>query len=138
MRTEHSYPALPGSTLGVVGGGQLGRMLAMEARRMGYRVSVLDPNPDSPAGQFADERIVADYSDVDAARSLAQKAAAVTYEFENVDAAAIAAAEAAGTVRPRSSVLRVTQHRLREKTTVSEAGFPVADFAPVDERSDLD
>ncbi|MEE8363748.1 MAG: 5-(carboxyamino)imidazole ribonucleotide synthase [Dehalococcoidia bacterium] len=131
-------PLLPGAWIGVVGGGQLGRMLTMEARRMGYRVCVLDPDPASPTGQLADDRIVAAYTDADAARELAERTDVVTYEFENVDADAVAAAESAGTVRPSSRVLRIAQHRLRERVALSDHGFPVAAFVPLREEAELE
>lgn len=128
---------LPGSTIGIFGGGQLGRMICMEARRMGYHTCVLDPDPDCPAGQFSDTQIVADYSDLEAAEKLAQQCDVVTYEFENVDAAAIIAAEQFVTVHPSSSTLLIAQHRMNEKSELRQLGFPVPEFAPVDTFNDM-
>lgn len=128
----------PGSKIGVIGGGQLGRMLAIAARYMGYRVIVLDPDPDCPAGQVADEQIVAKYGSRDAARDIARRADVVTYEFENVDAEAVEAAEETGRVLPSSQVLRTSQHRVKEKLAVAGAGFSTAPFMAVSQEADLE
>src|SRR2546430_5434998 len=90
----------PGSTIGVLGGGQLGRMFAMAARRLGYRVHTLAPDDDTPTGQVGDREINASYDDLDAIRAFAQGVDVVTFEFENVSAAAAAAAEEHAIVRP--------------------------------------
>lgn len=128
---------LPGSTIGVLGGGQLGRMFAIAARKMGYRVHTFSPDRDTPTGQVADVEIVAPYEDLDAVRAFAGQVAAVTFEFENVPAATAAAATEFAPVRPSGAVLHVTQNRLREKGFLAERGFPVAPFAPVRSRADL-
>jgi 5-(carboxyamino)imidazole ribonucleotide synthase len=125
---------LPGSTIGVLGGGQLGRMFAIAARRLGYRVHTLAPEDDTPTGQIADVEINAGYDDIDAVRAFAKGVDVVTFEFENVSAAATAAAEEFALVRPSGHALSVAQHRLREKTFLAERGLPVTPFAPV--RSD--
>jgi 5-(carboxyamino)imidazole ribonucleotide synthase len=130
-------PLLPGSWIGIIGGGQLGRMICMEARRMDFRTLILDPDPNCPAGQVSDDRIVAPYSDTNAAMELARRCDVVTYEFENVNAESVEAAQSAGTVYPGSSVLRVAQHRIREKTTLRDNGFPVPNFRAVDTYSEL-
>jgi len=122
---------LPGSTIGVLGSGQLGRMFAIAARRMGYRVHTLSPDEDTPTGQVADVEINASYEDVDAVRGFASGVDVVTFEFENVPATAAAAAAECAPVRPGGYVLHVTQHRLREKTFLSEAGLPVTPFQRV-------
>jgi len=123
---------LPGATLGILGGGQLGRMFAMAAKRMGYRVAVLEPAPDSPCGQVADEVIQAGYTDEAALRRLAALSDAVTYEFENVDARAVELLESLGKpVHPSSAALRITQDRILEKTFARENGIPVTPFASV-------
>ncbi|MDP5877431.1 MAG: 5-(carboxyamino)imidazole ribonucleotide synthase [Dehalococcoidia bacterium] len=132
-----SGPILPGGTLGVVGGGQLGRMFALDARRMGYKVVVLDPDPESPTGQVADDRVVAPYTDANAVRQLVKRCDVVTYEFENVNADAVAEAEGSGHVRPGSHVLRIAQHRLIEKGALTENGFPVPEYAGVDTMTDM-
>lgn len=126
-----------GSTLGILGGGQLGRMTALEARRLGLRTVVLDPDPHSPGAQVADGVVVGDLSDRAAMRQLAQLVDAVTYEFENVDAGAVAALEALVPVHPSSRVLYTSQHRLREKATLASLGIPVPAFRPVLSMEDL-
>ena len=131
-------PILPGATIGVLGSGQLGRMLALAARRMGYRVHTLSPEQDSPTGQVADLEIAAAYSDLDAVRAFAARVQVVTFEFENIPAATAAAAAERAPVRPGGTVLHTTQHRLREKTFLARAGFPVTPFRPVGSRAALD
>jgi 5-(carboxyamino)imidazole ribonucleotide synthase len=127
----------PGSTIGVLGGGQLGRMFAMAARRLGYRVHTLAPEDDTPTGQIADVEINAPYDDVEAVAAFAKAVDVVTFEFENVPAAAAAAAEAHAIVRPNGRALSIAQHRLREKTFLAEHGLPVARFAPISTAADL-
>ncbi|MEX0761434.1 MAG: 5-(carboxyamino)imidazole ribonucleotide synthase [Dehalococcoidia bacterium] len=127
----------PGARIGIIGGGQLGRMLALAARQMGYRIIVLDPDPDSPAAQVADDMIVAKYSSRDAARELARKSDVLTYEFENVDAEAVEAAAEITPLHPSDGVLRKAQHRVREKEALTAGGFPVAKFWPVETESEF-
>jgi 5-(carboxyamino)imidazole ribonucleotide synthase len=127
----------PGATIGVLGGGQLGRMFAMSARRLGYRVHTLAPEHDTPTGQIADVEINAPYEDLDAVRGFARGVDVVTFEFENVSAAAAAAAEEHAIVRPNGRSLYIAQHRLREKTFLAERGLPVTPFAPVRSEADL-
>jgi 5-(carboxyamino)imidazole ribonucleotide synthase len=124
-------PILPGSTIGVLGGGQLGRMFAMAARRLGYRVHTLAPEHDTPTGQIADLEVEASYDDLDRVREFASRVDVVTFEFENVPAAAAAAAEALAPVRPSGEALAIAQHRLKEKTFLTQHGLPVARFAAV-------
>ena len=119
------------STIGIFGGGQLGRMLAMASRAMGYRSVSLDPSEDCPASQVTDYHIVAAYDDLDAARELAQRSDVVTYEFENVDATAIERIAELKPVYPSPSVLRVCQDREIEKTTMRELGIGVPEFRVV-------
>jgi len=121
----------PGATVGVLGSGQLGRMFAIAARRMGYRVHTLSPDDDTPTGQVADREIKAAYDDLDAVRAFARGVSVVTFEFENVSAAAAEAAAEHAPVRPAGAVLHTTQNRLREKGFLRRAGFPVAPFAAV-------
>ncbi len=130
-------PVLPGETVGIVGGGQLGRMLAFEGRRMGYRILVLDPQEDSPAGQVADAQIVAPLSDLDAARELAGRCRVVTLEWENADAAVLRELEGRVPLHPSPSVLEVAQNRLREKDAARRLGLPTAAYRPVRSRDDL-
>jgi 5-(carboxyamino)imidazole ribonucleotide synthase len=130
--THHSsLPILPGATLGVLGSGQLGRMFALAARRMGYRVRTYSPERDTPTGQVADSEAVAAYEDLDAAREFARTVDAVTFEFENVPAETAGAVAEIVPVRPAGGVLHTTQNRLREKTFLSGRGFPVTRFRRV-------
>ena len=115
---------LPGSTIGVLGSGQLGRMFAISARRLGYRVHTYSPDRDSPTGQIADEEIDAPYEDLDRVREFASAVDVVTFEFENVPAATADAAAECALVRPAGDVLHITQHRLREKTFLRRTAFP--------------
>ncbi|MFL6352102.1 MAG: 5-(carboxyamino)imidazole ribonucleotide synthase [Bryobacteraceae bacterium] len=124
-------PVLPGHAIGVLGSGQLGRMFAIAARRMGYRVHTLSPDEDTPTGQVADVEINAAYEDLDAVRQFASAVSVVTFEFENVPAATASAAAEYAPVRPSGHVLHTTQHRLREKTFLSHAGLPVTPFRHV-------
>ncbi|CAA9421750.1 MAG: N5-carboxyaminoimidazole ribonucleotide synthase, partial [uncultured Phycisphaerae bacterium] len=121
-------PIPPGSTVGVLGSGQLGRMFAIAARQMGYRVHTFSPDSDTPTGQVADVEVTASYDDLDAVRAFARGVSVVTFEFENVPAPTAAAAAEFAPVRPGGAVLHTTQHRLREKTFLSKHGFPVAPF----------
>jgi 5-(carboxyamino)imidazole ribonucleotide synthase len=130
-------PILPGSAIGVLGSGQLGRMFAMAARRMGYRVHTFSPDQDTPTGQVADIEVNAPYEDLDAVASFARAVSVVTFEFENVPAATAAAAERNAPVRPAGHVLHTTQHRLREKTFLSHAGLPLTPFRRVQSLEDL-
>jgi 5-(carboxyamino)imidazole ribonucleotide synthase len=128
---------LPGSAVGILGSGQLGRMLALAARRMGYRIHTLSPDRDTPTGQVADVEVHADYDDLDAIRAFAASVEVVTFEFENVPGAAAAAAAEHALVRPNGDVLHVCQQRLREKTFLREHGLPVTDFVAVSSREEL-
>jgi 5-(carboxyamino)imidazole ribonucleotide synthase len=122
---------LPGQTIGILGGGQLGRMFAIAARRMGYRVHALDPTPESPTGQIADYEVNAPYDDFDAARRFAFGVDVVTFEFENVPAETLAAIEAIRPVHPSPFVLDTCRHRLREKNFLVKHGFPVTEFREI-------
>jgi 5-(carboxyamino)imidazole ribonucleotide synthase len=113
-------------------------MLAIEAKKMGYRVVTLDPTPDSPCGQVADEQIVASFDDVEAAVTLARKCDVITYEFENVDVRVVEYLERTKRVYPGSQVLRVTQDRVVEKSRMRELNIGVTDFDAVREQDDLE
>lgn len=126
----------PGSTIGVLGGGQLGRMMALAGSNLGYRFVALDPTPESPCGQVA-EQIVAGYGDKEAARELAERADVITYEFENVDAEVAALLEEQSYVPQGSRLLYTTQHRLREKRAIEAAGVKVAPYAEIGSEEDL-
>lgn len=124
-------PIEPGRPVGMLGGGQLGRMFTLAAKAMGYRVHVFTPETDSPAGQVADRVTVAAYEDLDRVREFARGIDVLTLEFENVPSDTAAAAAALTPVRPSPEVLHVCQHRLREKERLRAAGLPVTAFAPV-------
>jgi len=118
------------TTIGILGGGQLGRMLTLEAKRMGYRVVVLEPLTNSPTGQIADEQIVSAYDDLRSIGELGARSDLVTYEFENIPLISIEALEAdRRLVRPSGAVLRITQERLLEKQFVRECGIDTVDYA---------
>ena len=124
-------PVLPGATVGVLGSGQLGRMFAIAARRMGYRVHTFSPDADTPTGQVADLEVIAPYDDLDAVRRFASSVSVVTFEFENVPAPTAQAAAQHAPVRPNGEVLHATQHRIREKTFLTNAGLPLTPFRTV-------
>ena len=130
-------PVLPGSAIGVLGSGQLGRMFAIAARRMGYRVHTFSPDEDTPTGQVADVEVTASYDDLDAVCRFAKQVSVVTFEFENVPAATAAAASECAPVRPSGHILHITQHRLREKLFLSGTGFPVTPFRHIRSREEL-
>jgi 5-(carboxyamino)imidazole ribonucleotide synthase len=133
-----SHPIiLPGAAVGVLGSGQLGRMFAIAARRMGYRVHTFSPDCDTPTGQVSDLEVDASYDDLDRVREFARGVKVVTFEFENVPAATAQAAAECTLVRPAGTVLDTTQHRVREKTFLSRNGFPVTPFRAVRSIEDL-
>jgi 5-(carboxyamino)imidazole ribonucleotide synthase len=122
---------LPGSTIGMLGGGQLGRMLATAGAHMGYRFVTLDPTPDSPCGLVCAQQVTAAYDDAEAARELARQSDVITYEFENVDAGVAAMLMSESYVPQGSELLRTTQHRLREKRAIEAAGATVAPYREI-------
>lgn len=129
---------LPGSTVGVMGGGQLGRMLAMAARRMGYRVEIFTPEEESPAGQFADLTRIADYKNEAAVRRFAADVDVITFEFENIPVETVEWCATERDVRPAGAILHIAQNRLREKNFLSGAGIPIAPFRPVRNAHELE
>ena len=128
---------LPNSTIGVFGSGQLGRMFAIEARKLGYRVHTFSPDSDTPTGQVADIETAASYDDLDAVRAFAGSVDVVTFEFENVPSATVEAAAEFVPVHPRGDVLHTTQNRLREKTFLADTGIPVTAFRQIKVIEDL-
>ena len=124
-------PILPGATIGVLGSGQLGRMLAGAAAALGYRVHVYSPEAGSPAGLVAAREVVGSYDDADAIGGFAAGVDVLTFEFENLSSAAVAAAERHTVVRPGASVLATAQNRRAEKEFLGAAGFPVAAWRPL-------
>ncbi len=133
-----SVPILPGSTLGILGGGQLGRMFCIAARNMGYRLNVLDPDPDSPAGHVADDHIVAAYTDIEALDYMARTCDVITTEFENVPADSMRRLAGSTPVFPAAEILEIAQNRNREKAFASKAGLTPAANHPVYDESDLE
>ncbi len=131
-------PILPGATLGMLGGGQLGKMFTTAAQTMGYKVIVVEPDPNSPAAVIADQHICAKYDDEAALAQLADLCDAVTTEFENIPAAVLSYLEAKTVVHPSSKALSSTQNRLVEKAFIESLGIPVAPYAPIRTMSDID
>lgn len=128
-----ALPLPPGSTIGILGGGQLGRMLALAAARLGFDVAVLERDADSPAGQVSNHTIVGAYDDPEALAQLAAIAKVVTFEFENVPAASVAALEALGCeVAPGAKALAAAQDRVAEKQFLNASGAPTVAFADAD------
>ncbi len=129
---------LYGKTIGIIGGGQLGRMMATALRHMGYRLIVLDPTPDCPAAQLADGQIVAQYDDLDAIKQLREQTDVVTYEFENVDLKAARYLEAEGVLPQGAKSLEITQDREKEKQAMLDSHQPVSPFKIVTSEQELD
>ncbi|MCX5589785.1 5-(carboxyamino)imidazole ribonucleotide synthase [Alcaligenes endophyticus] len=135
-----SGPALvaPGSWLGMVGGGQLGRMFCHAAQSLGYKVAVLEPDPLSPAGVVADLHICAPYDDEQALASLSERCAAITTEFENVSAQALTSLAQQRRVTPSGEAVGIVQDRIREKAFIAQAGVPLAPYAVIESLADLE
>lgn len=130
-------PILPGATLGVLGGGQLGRMFTHAAQAMGYRVLVLDPGDNPPAAQAADDHLRADYDDAAALATLAERCAAVTVEFENVPAESLAWLAAHCRLAPGPEPVAIARDRIREKSFLHDHGIATAPFAVITDSSDV-
>lgn len=128
---------MPYKTIGIIGGGQLGRMMCLAAKAMGYKVAVLDPTPNCPCGQVADIEITANYDDITATKKLAQICDVITYEFENIDYDTLTYLEENAYLPQGSNVLKITQHRFREKTTIRDMGIPVPEFHLINNSEDL-
>ena len=129
---------LPGATLGLLGGGQLGRMFTVAARTMGYEVMVLDPDFNSPAAAFASEHLCAAYDDKDALVQLARKCAAVTTEFENIPASSLQAIADHIPVHPSATVISIAQDRILEKQTIRDIGLDSVDYYVINSESDFE
>lgn len=129
---------LPGATLGMLGGGQLGRMFTTAAQTMGYKVIVLDPDEHSPAGIIANQHICAKYTDEQALTDLASACDAITTEFENIPASTLAFLEQKTVVHPSSTALASTQNRIAEKQFIASLGIPVAPFLAIRNEADID
>ncbi|MDP3279601.1 MAG: 5-(carboxyamino)imidazole ribonucleotide synthase [Nitrosomonas sp.] len=128
---------MPGAMLGVLGGGQLGRMFVMAAQQMGYRVTVLDPLPDSPAGRTADDFICADYADQSALEKLSGQCAAITTEFENIPANSLRKLAKSCVVSPDAYSVSIAQNRIAEKQFLGTNGFAIAPFAVIQQQDDF-
>jgi 5-(carboxyamino)imidazole ribonucleotide synthase len=128
---------LPGQTIGIIGGGQLGRMMAISAKEMGFDVAVLDPTPNSPCGQVADIEITANYDDLDGIKQLASVSDVITYEFENIDYDALTWLEDNANLPQGSHLLKITQDRGTEKNAIRSIGLQVAPFMLVENEAQL-
>lgn len=129
---------LTNNTIGIIGGGQLGRMMALAAKAMGYRIIVLDPTADCPAAQVSDEQIVADYDDKVALRELSEKADVVTYEFENIDYDALKMTQNLVSVPQGSELLSITQDRILEKAYLESANINIAPYAVIVDKEEIE
>lgn len=127
----------PGQTIGIVGGGQLGRMIAFSAKAMGYRVGVLDPSPNCPCAQVCDWHIQADYTNFEALNELAKHSDVLTYEFENVDADTLDQVADASYLPQGTNLLRITQDRVSEKNYLTHLGVPIAPYQIVSSETEL-
>lgn len=127
----HTPVSAPGATLGILGGGQLGRMTVLAGRQLGYRFHIYTPEKDSPASAVADASTVAPFDDTAALQTFAKQVDRVTFEFENIPATTLQHLEATTIVHPQSQILRTCQNRLLEKNFLKRAGFPCAPFAAV-------
>ncbi|WP_226647035.1 5-(carboxyamino)imidazole ribonucleotide synthase [Mesobacillus subterraneus] len=128
---------LPGDTIGIIGGGQLGKMMTQSAKAMGFRVIVLDPTEDCPCGQVADEQIVGSYDDLEKIKQLSEQSDVITYEFENIDADGLEWLNKYAYVPQGTELLRVTQDRIEEKRHIETAGVRVAPYAVVAKVEDV-
>lgn len=130
-------PILPGQMIGIIGGGQLGRMMAISAKKMGFRVGVLDPTVDCPAAQIADWHLIGEYDDLYALEELAERAEVLTYEFENVDVDALIYIQEFIKIPQGTDLLAITQDRLMEKTFLEESNIVIAPYATIVSPTDI-
>ena len=128
---------LPGQTIGIIGGGQLGRMMALAAKASGFKIAVLDPTPGCPCGQVADIEITANYDDLSALQQLAEVSDVITFEFENISSEALDTLMSQAYVPQGSELLKISQNRIIEKRTITEAGVKVAPYAVIRTVGDL-
>ncbi|WP_096438879.1 5-(carboxyamino)imidazole ribonucleotide synthase [Alteribacter populi] len=128
---------LPGKTIGILGGGQLGRMMSLAAREIGYRIAVLEPKRDSPCGQVADLELTCSYDDLGGAKKLATASDVITYEFENIDYKVASWLEEHAAFPQGSDLLAISQDRLQEKQAITSFGVPVAPYAEISTLEDL-
>lgn len=137
LKEKHQAIISPGQTIGILGGGQLGRMIINEGRKMGFHFITLDPDPDCPGAQASGRHITANYDDKDALTKLTNQCDLVVYEFENIPSQVVENLEALKPVPQGSRLLKTTRHRLSEKLALQEAGVPVARFQEVNTIQDL-
>ncbi|WP_373895305.1 5-(carboxyamino)imidazole ribonucleotide synthase [Virgibacillus sp. CBA3643] len=135
---KNNNPILPGQTIGIIGGGQLGRMMAIAAKYMGYHIAVLDPTSNCPTSQVADKQITGAYDDRQAIKELTETVDVVTYEFENVDLTAATYIEKKGKLPQGAYALEITQNREKEKQLMKDLGLPIPDFAIVTSGSECE
>ncbi len=127
----------PGKTIGIIGGGQLGRMMALAAKEAGFRIIVLDPTDDCPCGQVADEQLTAGYDDFQALQRLAEKCDVITFEFENIDYESLVSLTKIANVPQGAEIIRITQDRITEKRTLIDAGVKVAPYEVIHSKAEL-
>lgn len=138
MDTREIFRLKPPSNIGIIGGGQLGRMLTVEAKRMGYNIIILDPKANCPAGQIADEQIIAEFSDITALRELSRKTDVITYEFEHIDVELLSLIEKDGyKIYPSSNTLRMIQNKYIQKSIFKKSGIKVPDFYLINSLDEL-
>jgi len=137
-RGASAFPLPPNATIGIVGGGQLGRMSALAAARLGYRCHIFTPEADSPASQVAARTTVADYDDLRALRNFAEQVDVITFEFENISAEGLDVLEHIKPVRPSPHILRISQYRIAEKTFLNQSGVATAPWRAVHSPGDLE
>lgn len=128
---------LPGQTIGIIGGGQLGRMMALSAKASGFRIAVLEPSKDGPCAQVADVEIIGAYDDIDALKRLAEVSDVITYEFENISSEALDWLKEHAYLPQGSELLKLTQDRLTEKRAISNAGASVAPYQEIQDISEI-
>ena len=128
---------IPGQMIGIIGGGQLGRMMALAAKESGFKIAVLDPMPDSPCGQIADIEITASFDNADALQRLASISDVVTFEFENIDADALDQLIGNAYIPQGTNLLRITQNRVLEKQAIEKAGVPIAPYSCINSVEDF-
>ena len=130
-------PVMPGNMLGVLGGGQLGRMFTLVAHQMGYKVTIVDPDKDSPAGRIADKHLCTQYDDLETLGWLTNNCAAVTTEFENVPANVLRELSSSLIVSPAAEAVEIAQNRIKEKTFLRDNGLDTAPFHPINNTADI-
>ncbi len=127
----------PGQTIGIIGGGQLGRMMALAAKASGFQIAVLDPTPNCPCGQVADVEITAQYNDLEALKQLADVSDVITFEFENINGEALEWLQQHAYIPQGAEILKVSQNRIIEKQTITQAGVEIAPYVVIQEMKDL-